>query len=75
MTSPEAIPDPPLYRRAVLNCDVDNKYLRKGRTGRVLPNFAQKRVDNQSAVPEYEFFLEKNPDMSFLIYASEIDWL
>jgi chemotaxis methyl-accepting protein methylase len=75
MTLPEALPDQSPFRRAVLNRDIDNRYLRRGRTGRVLPNLAQKRIDGQINVPEYEFFLDKNPDMSFLVYAVEIDWL
>lgn len=75
MNTIEAIPDHPPYRLVVLNRDLDNRYLRKGRTGRVLPNHTQKRIDDQTDIPEYEFFLEKNPDMSFLVYANEIDWL
>lgn len=71
----EAIPDHPPFRRAVLNRDVDTRYLRRGRTGRVLPNHEQKRIDGHADVPDYEFFLDKNPDMSFLVYAAEIDWL
>ncbi len=75
MSQIEAFPDQPPYRRAVLNRDIDNRYLRKGRLGRVLPNHERKHLDEQTAIPEYEFFLEKNPDMSFLVYAHEIDWL
>ena len=75
MDLPEAIPSPPPYRRAVLNRDIDRRYLRKGRAGRVLPNHDQKRIDGQQSIPDYEFFLEKNPDMSFLVYANEIDWV
>ena len=75
MSQPEAMPVDPPFRRAILNRDVDARYVRQGRTGRVLPNYDHKRFDEQSPVPEYEFFLDKNPDMSFLVYASEIDWL
>ena len=62
------------YRRAVI-CHTIDIALRKGLVGKVIPNQKQILIDNQSATPDFEFVPDINPDLSFLVFESEIEFL
>ena len=49
--------------------------LRKGLVGKVIPNLKQILIDNQRATPDFEFVPDINPDLSFLVFDSEIEFL
>lgn len=62
------------YRRAVI-CHTIDMVLRKGLIGKVIPNQKQILIDNQRATPDFEFVPDINPDLSFLVFESEIKFL
>ncbi len=62
------------YRRAVI-CHTIDVVLRKGLLGKVIPNQKQILIDNQRATPDFEFVPDINPDLSFLVFESEIEFL
>ncbi len=62
------------YRRAVI-CHTIDMVLRKGLIGKVIPNQKQILIDNQRATPDFEFVPDINPDLSFLVFESEIEFL
>ncbi|MCA0233150.1 hypothetical protein P1X15_26860 [Runella sp. MFBS21] len=49
--------------------------LRKGLIGKVITNQKQILIDNQRATPDFEFVPDINPDLSFLVFESEIEFL
>jgi hypothetical protein len=49
--------------------------LRKGLIGKVIPNQKQAQLANQKATPDFEFVPDINPDLSFLVFESEIEFL
>lgn len=62
------------YRRAVI-CHTIDIILRKGLIGKVIPNQKQILIDSQRATPDFEFVPDINPDLSFLVFDSEIEFL
>ena len=62
------------YRRAVI-CHTIDMILRKGLIGKVITNQKQILIDNQRATPDFEFVPDINPDLSFLVFESEIEFL
>lgn len=62
------------YRRAVIGHTID-MVLRKGLIGKVIPNKKQIRLASQKAIPDFEFVPDINPDLSFLVFESEIEFL
>ena len=62
------------YRRAVICQNID-MVLRKGLIGKVIPNQKQIRLAGQSTTPDFEFVPDINPDLSFLVFESEIEFL
>ncbi|MEZ4905692.1 MAG: hypothetical protein R2822_29975 [Spirosomataceae bacterium] len=61
------------YRRAVI-CHTIDMVLIKGLIGKVIPNQKQILIDNHRATPDFEFVPDINPDLSFLVFESEIEF-
>ena len=62
------------YRRAVI-CHTIDIVLKKGLIGKVIPNQKQILLTDQRAKPDFEFVPDINPDLSFLVFESEIEFL
>ena len=62
------------YRRAVI-CHTIDIILRKGIVGKVIPNQKQILVDNQKTTPDFEFVPDIDPDLSSLVFESQIEFL
>lgn len=62
------------YRRAII-CHTIDMVLRKGLVGKVIPNQKQIRLADQRVTPDFEFVPDINPDLSFLVFETEIEFL
>jgi hypothetical protein len=65
---------PARKQRAKLTQSID-QVLRAGTIGVILSNTQQKRVAARSDVPDYIFKPDVNPELSFLVYSSEVELL
>lgn len=68
------IPPTARNRRAVI-CHTIDLVLRKGLTGKVIPNQKQILIANRRVIPDFEFVPDINPDLTFLVFESEIEFL